>query len=354
MSRADVAGRRTLHGGGKGGGDAPDYTPLAQASAEAARIGAEVGREYLAENKRQYDANMEVAQPIIAAQAGLMRQSIEQGDDYYDYMVAKQRPVENALQEEAMTGKPDAATNTAMEEAAAKATADARANTTQQANMIARQGIRYGMSPEKIGKVSGSAAVQAASGIASAADAARTKTRAETFAKRIDVAGLYRNLPGASQGAYSLANNAGNSAVGNQNQTSGQYMGGIAAGNATIMQGQQMRMQGLSSILNSQTAVANADSGGGNGGLGLVGTLAGAAISKYSDVRLKENVVPVGHYENGLTKYEFNYIGIPDQRFTGVLAQEVFEQFPDAVEFDSRGMMAVNYGMLGIEMERVV
>lgn len=275
MSCRDVTGRRILHGGGKGGSDAPDYTPLAQASAEAARIGAEVGREYLAENQRQYDQNMEVARPIIAAQSGLMQQSIEQGNDYYDYMKDKQRPIENALQEEAMTGKPDAATNQAMEEAAAKATADARAGTTQQANMIARQGIRYGMSPEQLGKVSGSASVQAASNIAAAADNARTTTRAQNWARRLDVSGLYRNLPGASQGAYSLANNAGNSAVGNQNQTSGQYMGGIAAGNATIMQGQQMRMQGLSSILNSQTSIAN--SSGGDGG--TTGALIGGAAS---------------------------------------------------------------------------
>lgn len=279
VSCCDVTGRRTLHGGGKDGGDAPDYSQLAAASERAAEIGAEVQREYLAENKRQYDSNMEVAQPIIAAQAGLMRQSIEQGDDYYDYMVAKQRPVENALQEEAMTGKPDAATNQAMEEAAAKASADARAGTTQQANMIMRQGIRYGMDPSKIGKVTGSAAVQAAQGIASAADSARTTTRAQNFAKRMDVAGLYRGLPGASQGAYGLAVSAGNSAVGNKNQTSGQYMGGVAQGNNYLMQGQQMKMQGLSSVLNSQTSMALSSNNQGNPVMSLVGAGLGAWAS---------------------------------------------------------------------------
>lgn len=262
-------------GGGKGGGDAPDYTPMALAAEKAAQIGAEVSREYLEENKRQYDENMAVSKPIIDAQVALSQQTKEQGDDYYNYMVAKQRPVEDALNEEAMTGKPDAATQTAMNEAADKATADARAGTTQQANMVMRQGLRYGMSPSKIGKVTGSASVAAAQGIVGAADSARTSTRAQNFAKRMDVAGLYRGLPGASQGAYSLATNAGNSAVNNKNQTSAQYMGGVAQGNNYMMQGQQIQMQGLSSILNSQTSVANA---GGDGGA-TTGALIGGAAS---------------------------------------------------------------------------
>ena len=45
------------------GGDAPapppppDYTPLANASTQAAQVGTELGREQLAETRRQYDIN---------------------------------------------------------------------------------------------------------------------------------------------------------------------------------------------------------------------------------------------------------------------------------------------------------
>ena len=106
----------------------------------------------------------------------------------------------------------------------------------------------------------------------------------ERYAKKLDVSGLYRGLPGASQGAYSVATNAGNSAVGNQNQTAAQYLNGMAAGTGTILQGQQQKISGLGSILNSQTSIYNAGlSANANqqAGLGsVVGMLGGAAIGK--------------------------------------------------------------------------
>ncbi len=87
-----------LYGSGKGDSpDPPDYTPMATASKEAAEIGAQLGREHLAENKRQYEENAKVAQPVIDAQLDLMKQTKAQGDDYFKYMVENQRPVEAAI-----------------------------------------------------------------------------------------------------------------------------------------------------------------------------------------------------------------------------------------------------------------
>lgn len=330
-----VGGRMRLF---KKDSDAPDYTPMAQATAEAARISADLGREYLAENQRQYDQNMEVARPIIAAQAGLTQQAIEQGDDYYNYMKEKQRPIEDALQEEALTGKPDAATQQAMEEAASKASADARAGTTQQANMIMRQGMRYGLDPVRIGKVTGAAAVQAASGIASAADNARTSTRAQNWARRMDVSGLYRGLPGASQGAYGLAVQSGNSAVGNQNQTSGQFMGGIAQGNATTMSGQQMKINGLSNILNSQTSIANSSNSSSGSGTGaIIGALGSIGAAFLSSSELKEDKKPIegelivkGLQRIPVEAWSYKE-GVADEgEHVGPYAEDVHREFGDA------------------------
>src|SRR3546814_7306187 len=82
----------------------------------------------------------------------------------------------------------------------------------------------------------------AAAGLgASAQTQARTKGVALDYAKRMDVTGLGRNLPGASQGAYQIATGAGSSAVSNQNQTAAQYINGMSAGNGTIMKGQGMQ-----------------------------------------------------------------------------------------------------------------
>ena len=88
--------------GGKSSPPPPDYTPLADASAETAKVSAELGKAQLDESKRQYDREMEVTQPVIDAQLKVMQQGIDQGDDYYNYMKEKQRPVEDALQANAL------------------------------------------------------------------------------------------------------------------------------------------------------------------------------------------------------------------------------------------------------------
>lgn len=72
-----------------GGGDdpppPPDYTPVAQASKEAAEIAAALGRDQLNEARRQYEQNLAISRPVIDAQLDIMRQTAEQGRDYYEY-----------------------------------------------------------------------------------------------------------------------------------------------------------------------------------------------------------------------------------------------------------------------------
>ena len=73
-----------------------------------------------------------------------------------------------------------------------------------------------------------------------------------------------------------------------------------------------------------------------------------------SDRRLKENIEHIGHDERTrLALYEFNYIGQPDQRYRGVMADEVEPLFPEAVITRPDGMKAVKYGVLGIPFEQV-
>lgn len=342
-----------LYGGGKGDSpDAPDYTPLAAASEKAAQIGADLGREQLAENKRQYDQNMQVAAPIVQAQTDLMKQSIEQGNDYYEYMKTRQRPVEDALNAEAMAAGSEAK----QAEAAARAEADSMRGLTKSANVIARQGLRYGLAPSAIKSQAGTLSATQASNIVGATGAAREQEKNTGYAKKLDVSGLYRGLPGASQGAYSVANNAGNSAVGNQNQTSAQYLNGMSAGTNTIMQGQQQKINGLGSILNSQTSIYNNSQSGDMTGsiIGALGGIGASAITKWSDRRLKENIVPVGVDEDsGLTLYEFNYAALPGRRFIGVMADEVEKVAPSAVVYDENGFASVDYSAIGIDMVEV-
>lgn len=88
---------------------------------------------------------------------------------------------------------------------------------------------------------------------------------------------------------------------------------------------------------------------GATGG-GFLGSAVGSLFA-LSDKRLKDNIIPAGkHGEFPL--YEFSYIGDPEKRYIGVLAQDVKEIMPEAVD-EKEGFMRVNYSMIGVEMREV-
>jgi len=85
------------------------------------------------------------------------------------------------------------------------------------------------------------------------------------------------------------------------------------------------------------------------------GLLAGAGVAAQagafgSDARIKDNIEYVG-MENGFKTYEFNYLG-RDNRYKGVMAQEVMVERPDAVEIQD-GFYRVNYDAIGVQFEAV-
>lgn len=350
-------GQMTLEGG-KGGSapPPPDYTPMAQASERAAQLGKELGTAQLDESRRQYDRNMAVAQPVVDAQLGLMRSQQAQGDDYYNYNVNTFRPLEKSMVGQAVHEGSDAR----LEEQAGQAAADVRNGQSRQANMMARQGLRYGYSPAKMAMMAGQMATTNASAEAGAMTGARNQQRNLGWARQMDAAGLGRNLVGASQGAYGTMLNAGNSAVSNAQQPGNGLLMGMAQGAGMQQQGAGQNLSGLGGILSAQgsynnmVASNNANSGGGLGAiLGTAGQLGAAYIMKGSDRRLKEDIVKVGRDERtGLNLYEFRYLG-GDKVYRGVMADEVESQYPRAVARNEAGFALVNYGMLGLEMVEV-
>jgi len=558
-------------GGGKDGGDAPDFTALAAAAEKAAELGYQLGQDQLAENKSQYDQNMAVTTPVVNAQLGLMNMTKEQGDDYFNYMKQYARPVEQQLYYEAMgftpeeveqiealrttetgaaqaaaqasstaasvptmvdvptsslnTVLPDGAVkgsditgnfrmqqgpadsryvlNTGMntmlsnstlsrgkadpdayyvqnkdgsykkvtpsyetvegtkqvaipgqqqaassvidtpetnalttklamqakarmdaldqagrdkilnknnelagrigetdtqvynryaddiEAEAGQAVADSRAGYTNSVNSAIRQGIRYGFSPNKLLANANALAVQQAGAQAGAANQTR-KTATQTMygrgvgqvgeelkgmtadrnykiqdsaiatAKKQDVAGLYRNLPAASQGSYSLATNAGNSAVNNQNQTSNQYMQGVNQGNSLIMEGQKTAVQGLGSMVNAQTSYSG--QGSGDAIWGALGQVGGAVASKYitSDKNKKKNIKPIsdeaaldGIKKTKFSKWEYDESKVQDadivddKEHIGAMAQDLHKNLGKQV---SDGKMVDLISAVGVTM----
>ena len=254
---------------------APDTSAMAGASKEVAEIGAAQADRVLAESTRQFDRNMEVAQPVIDAQLGMMKSAKQQGDEYYDYWKTKAQPVEDQLNAEAMaagsTGK--------QQEAVDRAVADSQGGFTRSLNQTIRQGKRYGMAPVA---ATGAMTVQQAAQTAGMATGARDKEIALGTAKKLDVAGLYRGMPGASQGAYSSANQSGNSAVNNSMGIGQGMVAGTQAAAGLNMQGQGMRLQGLGNVLNSQQATYNSQMANDSSGLGSMLGMAKMGMDIYS------------------------------------------------------------------------
>jgi hypothetical protein len=85
---------------------------------------------------------------------------------------------------------------------------------------------------------------------------------------------------------------------------------------------------------------------------GLMG-LGGAGIIAASDIRMKENIDPIGVANNGLTVYRFEYKPeFKDHELAGhgfhygYMAQEVEQVFPYAVKTLDDGYKVVDYGLL--------
>lgn len=83
-------------------------------------------------------------------------------------------------------------------------------------------------------------------------------------------------------------------------------------------------------------------------GIQALGTAATIA-SLFSDINLKENIEPAGT-ENGHNIYKFNYKG-DDTKYIGVMAQEIQQTHPEAVERKPEGL-AVFYDKIGVNFRR--
>ena len=82
---------------GKKSNDAPDYTPLANASAAANEKMTALGQQQLDFAKLQYEQNNPIMQEIAQKQGLAMDQQLAQGKDYYDYLKNTYRPVEQSI-----------------------------------------------------------------------------------------------------------------------------------------------------------------------------------------------------------------------------------------------------------------
>lgn len=337
---------------GKSSPDPPDYRPLAQASEEAARIGAELGREQLEFARVQYQDAKPFLQRIASAQEGMMQQQQDQAADYYRYNVGTYRPLERGLVRDAERFN----TSQYRQGIQARAAADASRAFSQGQQALTRSMGAMGVNPSspRYAALVQQNATQNAAQRAAAMTQAGERADQMGYARRLEVSGLGRNLPGTANAAYAGALGAGNSAGQNFQSPGQNYMAGQAAANATTMSGQQARIQGLGTVLNAQTnAYVNGQS---DSPLGAIGGILGGAASLYnafSDRRLKTEI-EFSHVDEGtgLNLYTFRYLHDMAHKYLGVMADEVQKVFPDAVR-PRDGYLTVDYGALGLKLEVV-
>ena len=70
---------------GKSNPPPPDYTPVAEASAEAARIQGELGRQQLDFAREQYDRSAPLLEGLANQQMTAQNEQMAQARDYYNY-----------------------------------------------------------------------------------------------------------------------------------------------------------------------------------------------------------------------------------------------------------------------------
>lgn len=323
---------------------------MAQATEESARIMAQLGREQLDFSRQQYYDTKPLLDQIVSSQVASQNEQLAQGRDYYSYMMNTFRPLEQQMVADAKSYNTEAY----REQLAQQAAADAGLAFQQTKEGNARAMASMGINPNS-GRYAG---INAASNLGLAAMKANamtgTRQQAEAMghARMAEAVGMGRGLPGASTGAYAAALSAGNSAAQNSQMGGLNYMAGMGQAAGTYAQGFGLQMQGLNSILGNQANLYGQSMQNQSDMFGSLMGLAGYGLLK-SDRRLKQDIVKVGVYPNGLPKYEFAYRDAPEIRWRGVMADDVAERFPEAVTRNASGFQMVDYRALGIVMEGV-
>lgn len=314
--------------GGKSSPPPPDYSGMEK-----------VANRQLDFAERQYAEMRPILQGIANTQQDAQRQQMQQAQDYYNYQQETFRPVERGLVAEAQRFNTDAYREQQAREAAASA---GRAFETTQAasdRAMAARGVNpnsgAGMALATQGNL-GLAAMRAG-----AMTGARQQAEQMGYARRMDAAGLGRNLAGASTAAYQGANQAGTSAGGMYQSAGNQFQQGLSNAGTTF-----------GNMAGTQASVYNSAQ---ESGMDVGGLMQGAAaLYTASDRRLKMNIKEVGRDERTmLPLYEFEYAGKPGTTYLGVMSDDVRKKFPEMVVEMPNGYDAVNYAGLGIEMIEV-
>lgn len=369
-------GGMTLEGGkGGGGGSAPAPDPnigIAQ------RELAEISKEYLNQWKTEVWPQLKLESERLTARAD-EQFALDRELQNIQIAAAKEgmeryQKYGFPLQEQLFAEAEKAGSAEDIERQSALALGDIRAATAREERDMELMQRGYGIDPTS-GRYQGmrrATGIDTAAMEAAAANRARTAAESLGWAKKMDAAALAQGQFSNQATSTGLALSAGGAAM----NAAAVPTGAVQAMGSSMQQGYGLPMQGWQSVgqmgvskynadinlYNAQESAAAQRAGAFGSTLGALagagaymygGPAAGAAASRASDIRTKENIQVVGMAPNGLTVYEFEYK--PEfknhplaghGRYRGFMAHEVEELNPEAVFVMDNGFKAVNYSMV--------
>ncbi len=239
---------------GKKAPKAPDYTPLANASAQAAQYGYQAAQDQLNFAREQWSYLQPIMQNVSQSQIAMMNEQLRQGRQAWDRnqgfwgledeLIADTRRFNTEAHRELLARQ-------AAEDAGLAFQATRAANERNMAGM--------GVNPAS-GRFAGlNRAAELGLGAQRAGAMNQSRVQSENLgrARQLEMAGLGRGLPSIASGAYSGALGAGSGAVGTASTGFNTMLPAMNQAYGTAQTGQRMQMQGLGQIMDTQASIYN-------------------------------------------------------------------------------------------------
>lgn len=260
---------------------------------EQARVSAKIAEEqnryamdvlapYYLDRQKKLDG---LTEDVTREQLGIQKRASDQATDLYEYSVNTFRPVEQAVVAEAMKDSAPEAYQRLAADASARVSRAFTNATEASARDLRSRGISGGAAVAAARRTAIEAAVAGGKAYNDAFDGAQQRS----YARRLDAAGLGRNLSGASAAAYGVATGAGTAASGAGNDAS-------RTAGSTIGTGAQwagIASNNTGNAINAYNGAAQAQAAAGD----PLAELAGAALGgwaaggfKFSDRKLKRGI----------------------------------------------------------------
>lgn len=269
--------------------DPPDLGPLAAGSEESARIAQETALEQLAWAQQQDTLNRQLLDRVLTSQEAVQEETLSNAQQDRARYEEIYQPLEDNLVSEFQ--------NYDTPERRAEERGRAIADVNSQFDAVRRNSLQrlesYGVDPSQTrnAALDLGVRVQQAAAAAGAANAADRATEQTGRALRAEALNIGKGYPSNVAGSYGQSIAAGNSMVGNANQTtatSGNAMQGGASYLNTSIGGFGQAGNTMTQGFNNQMSAHNSNQQAITGALGAVGSIAGMFMADGGQAKKRQ------------------------------------------------------------------